>query len=144
MTEQQSFVCKHKRQNKLLKSGLPFKKIANFMGNLLQNYKQLECEIFWILLKQTSDHLCVFSICMVVPLTKVTADEPLPFLAFQRNATMEEFFYNIQKNGNHPWIAQELKMFHHMFVLMIQNIIRCHMENKERVRCAKRPFYVAA
>ena len=32
------FVYKQRRQLKLLKSMLPFKKIANFTGNLLQNY----------------------------------------------------------------------------------------------------------
>ena len=48
-----------KRQQKLLKSRLLFKKIANFTGKLLQNYKQLESEIFRILLKHLSDHLPV-------------------------------------------------------------------------------------
>ena len=36
-----------------------FKNIANFRGKLLQHYKQLECEIFMILLKHVSDHLSV-------------------------------------------------------------------------------------
>ena len=36
-----------------------FKKIANFVGKLLQHYKQLECEIFRLLLKHVSDHLSV-------------------------------------------------------------------------------------
>ena len=49
-----------KRQKKLLKSRLLFKKIANFTGKLLQNYKQLECEIFRILLKHLSDHVTMF------------------------------------------------------------------------------------
>ena len=35
------------------------KKIANFTGKLLQNYKELECEIFRILLKHENDHLLV-------------------------------------------------------------------------------------
>ena len=39
---------KQKRQQKLLKSRLFFK-IANFAGKLLQNYKQVECEIFRII-----------------------------------------------------------------------------------------------
>ena len=46
-----------KRQYKLLKRRLLFKKIANFTGQLLQNYKWLECKIFRILLKQAGDHL---------------------------------------------------------------------------------------
>ena len=41
------------------KSRLLFKKIANFTGKLLQNYKLLECEILMILLKHISDHLSV-------------------------------------------------------------------------------------
>ena len=32
-------------------------KIGNPTGKLLQNYKQLECKIFAILLKNDSDHL---------------------------------------------------------------------------------------
>ena len=36
-----------------------FKKIVNFSGKLLQHYKQLECEIFRLLLKHVSDHLSV-------------------------------------------------------------------------------------
>ena len=40
-------------------SRLLFKKIANFKGKLLENYKQMECEIFKILLKYVSDHLSV-------------------------------------------------------------------------------------
>ena len=40
-----------KRQEKLLKSRLLFKKTANFTDKLLQNDKQLECEIFRIFLK---------------------------------------------------------------------------------------------
>ena len=35
-----------KRQKKLLKIRLIFKKIANFTVKLLQNYEYLECEIF--------------------------------------------------------------------------------------------------
>ena len=31
-----------------------FKKIANFLGKLLQNYKQMECKIFRILLKRVT------------------------------------------------------------------------------------------
>ena len=38
------------KQQKLLKSKLLFKKIENFTGKLLPNYKQLECEVFRILL----------------------------------------------------------------------------------------------
>ena len=36
-----------------------FKKIANFTDKLLQNYKQLQTEIFRILFKHVSDHLSV-------------------------------------------------------------------------------------
>ena len=36
---------------------LLLKKIANFTGKLLQNYKYLEYEIFRIDLKHVSDHL---------------------------------------------------------------------------------------
>ena len=52
---------KQKRQKKLLKSRLLFKKIANFTGKLLQNYKSLESEIFRILSKHVSEHLSLFS-----------------------------------------------------------------------------------
>ena len=38
---------------------LLFRKLVNFTGELLQNYKWLECEIFRILLKHVSDHLSV-------------------------------------------------------------------------------------
>ena len=57
-----------KKQWKLLKSGLLFKKMENFTGKLLQNYKQLEREIFRILLKHASNqcflnlHDCTFNI----------------------------------------------------------------------------------
>ena len=35
--------------------------MANFIGKLLKNYKQLECKIFRILLNNVSDHLsCLF------------------------------------------------------------------------------------
>ena len=40
--------------------GHRFKKIANFTGKLLQNYKTLDCEIFGIILKHVSDDLSVF------------------------------------------------------------------------------------
>ena len=55
-----SFVYEQKRQKKLLRSRLLFKQIANFTGILLQNYKQLECNIFRTFLKQVSDQLSVF------------------------------------------------------------------------------------
>ena len=51
---------------KLLKSRLFFKKIANFTCKLLKNYKNLECKIFKILLKQL--FISASSICMTVPL----------------------------------------------------------------------------
>ena len=57
--ELQSFVYQHKRQWKLLKSRLRFKKIAYFTGKLLQNHKLLECEISRILLKHVSVHVSV-------------------------------------------------------------------------------------
>ena len=57
--EPQSFVYKQKRQQKLLKSRLPFKKLANLTGKLLQNYKQLEYESFWIFFKPVRYHLSV-------------------------------------------------------------------------------------
>ena len=50
---------KQKRQWKLLKSRLLFKKIANFTVKLVQSYKYLECEIFSIILTHVSDHLSV-------------------------------------------------------------------------------------
>ena len=57
-----------KRQQKLLKSRLLFKKIANFTGELLQNYKQLECELFRVFLKHVKQSIIhAFSICMTVP-----------------------------------------------------------------------------
>ena len=39
VSSRKCFVYKQKRQYKLLKSRLLFKKIANFTGKLLQNYK---------------------------------------------------------------------------------------------------------
>ena len=47
----------------LLKSKLLFKKIANFTGKLLQNYRYLECEVFRILLKHVGNHLSVLFQC---------------------------------------------------------------------------------
>ena len=49
-----------------------FKKMANFTGELLQSYKQLEGEIFRILLKHVSNPLSasVFPICKTAPLIK--------------------------------------------------------------------------
>ena len=47
------------------KRKLHSKEIANFTGNLLQNYKWLECEIFRIPLKS---FINAFSICMIIPL----------------------------------------------------------------------------
>ena len=47
---------------------LSLKKIANFTGKLLQNYKSLKCEIFKILLKHCKrPFISAFSICMAVP-----------------------------------------------------------------------------
>ena len=43
------------------KVGYFSKKLADFAGKLRQNYKQLKCELFWILLKYISDHLSVLS-----------------------------------------------------------------------------------
>ena len=40
----------------MLKSKLLFKKIANFMGKLLQDYKEFKCEILGILLKHVSNN----------------------------------------------------------------------------------------
>ena len=45
---------------KLETSRLLFKKIANFKGKLLPNYKYLECEFFRILLNVLRDYLSVF------------------------------------------------------------------------------------
>ena len=53
------FIHKQKRTMELLKSRLLFKKIANFTGELLQNYEQLECKIFRIVLKHVRDNLSV-------------------------------------------------------------------------------------
>ena len=39
--EPESFIYKQKGQQKVLKSKVPFKKIANFTGKLQQSYKQL-------------------------------------------------------------------------------------------------------
>ena len=50
---------------KLLKSKLLFKNVANFTGKLLQNFKQMECEISRILLKHVNGHLSVlFQFCI--------------------------------------------------------------------------------
>ena len=48
-----------KKQKKLLKSRLFFKKIANLTGKLLQKYKYLECEIVGTLFKHVRNHLSV-------------------------------------------------------------------------------------
>ena len=48
-----------KRQQKLLKSRLLFKKLVNFTDKLLQYDKQLECKIFQISLTGISDNLSV-------------------------------------------------------------------------------------
>ena len=62
-------LIKKKRQLKLSKSRLLFKKIAHFTSKLLQNYKYLEWEIFRVHLKHASNHLSVFfSIYVTVPL----------------------------------------------------------------------------
>ena len=48
-----------KRQQNLLKSRLPFLKMANFMVKLLQNYKYLKRKSFRIFLHYVSNHLSV-------------------------------------------------------------------------------------
>ena len=53
------FFINRKDNYKLLKSKLFLKKIANFTGKLLQNYKEFECKIFKIFFKHVSDHLSV-------------------------------------------------------------------------------------
>ena len=57
----------------------------------MQNYKQLECEFFKILLKQVRDHLSIFFlICMTVPL-KAFSIKP-----YQRpSGTMTAWYYEI-------------------------------------------------
>ena len=40
----------------MLKSRLLFERTEKFTSKLMQNYKQLECEIFKILLKHVGDH----------------------------------------------------------------------------------------
>ena len=58
-----------KRQQKLLKSWLLFKKKINFTGNLLQNYKYLKHEIFMILLKHESSLSVAFQFAwLYIPL----------------------------------------------------------------------------
>ena len=59
-----------KRQQKLLKSWLLFKKKkSNFTGNLLQNYKYLKHEIFMILLKHESSLSVAFQFAwLYIPL----------------------------------------------------------------------------
>ena len=52
---------KQKRQQKLLKSRLLFKKIAILNGKLLQNYKWSECKTLRIFLKHVSDNLSMLS-----------------------------------------------------------------------------------
>ena len=57
--EPYSFVYVQKIQQKMLESRLLFRKIANFTGKSLQNYKQLEHGIFRILLEHVTNHLSV-------------------------------------------------------------------------------------
>ena len=56
---------------------LLFKKIANVTGKLLQNYKELECEICRILFKQAMDSLSVFFQFVPVHDCKGTMTVPL-------------------------------------------------------------------
>ena len=49
----------NRKDNRNLKSRLPFKKIASFTGKLLQTYKKLEYKIFRILLEHVSNHSSV-------------------------------------------------------------------------------------
>ena len=73
------FVYKQKRQQTLLNSRLLFKKITNFTGKLLQNYKQLECEIFRKLLKHYKpSFISAFSIFPTHPPTPNFIPTPPP------------------------------------------------------------------
>ena len=56
---------------------LLFKKIANVTGKLLQNYKELECEICRILFKHAMDSLSVFFQFVLVHDCKGTMTVPL-------------------------------------------------------------------
>ena len=67
----------NKRQQKSLKSRLLFKKIANVRGKLLQNYKELECEICSIVFKHAMDSLSVFFQFVPVHDCKGTMTVPL-------------------------------------------------------------------
>ena len=49
----------NRKDNRNLKSRLPFKKIASVTGKLLQTYKKLEYKIFRILLEHVSNHSSV-------------------------------------------------------------------------------------
>ena len=62
------FVYKYKRQQKLPKSRLLFKKIANCTGKLLQNYKVGMRNFQDTFETRKRSFINVFSICMTVPL----------------------------------------------------------------------------
>ena len=87
-----------KRQSKLLKSGLLFKKIPNFKGKLLQNYRQLECGIFRILFETPKrSFISAFSICMTVPLISLMLYEsstPNLWLQNQKDIMHQRHFLN--------------------------------------------------
>ena len=51
---------KGNRNQATIKSRLLFETIANFTSKLLENYEQLACELFRILLKCVTDYLQVF------------------------------------------------------------------------------------
>ena len=49
------------KQQHTLKSSLLFKKNANFTGDYLENYKDLECEVFRVMLSYKHEHIGRFS-----------------------------------------------------------------------------------
>ena len=80
-------------QQKLLKITLLFKKIANFTGKLLQNYKKLDCKTFRILLQHVSDYLSFASFslsdflicCISKQYQECISGLPHPRLSFYKN-----------------------------------------------------------
>ena len=54
------------------------------------------------------------------------------FLLFEEMMSMQ-FFWNIQMKADYPWDMQEFEIYHQMFVMMTQNIIKCNL-NKDLFR----------
>ena len=49
------------------------------------------------------------------------------------------YFWSIQRKADHPQVVQEFELSHHMSVVITKSIVKCLLENKTGVRCAKTP-----